>query len=202
MTMRNPRLPGCLGRMCGITPALILLGALPGCLGGAGVGPNADAPLPLVDEVDLERFAGLWYVIESRPTSQEEGAHDATEHYALRDDGEIDITFRFRQDAFDGPEKILRMRGWVHDESGAEWRVQPFWPLRLAYLVLELAPDYSYTVIGHPSKRWVWIMAREPSLDPRLLDAIRGRLAFMGYDVSEIEPVPQRPLDARPAPPP
>lgn len=188
-------------------PAFALCGALAmlllclGCLSTAGVGPNADAPLETVDAVDLERFAGLWYVIESMPTAVEEGAHDATERYRLREDGMIDIEFRFREDAFDGPEQVLNMLGWVHDEATrAEWRVRPFWPLRLAYLILEIGPDYAYTVIGHPSKRYVWIMARQPSLAPDTLAGIRRRLAQQGYDVTQIEPVPQRPLSLRAAP--
>ncbi|HKK50206.1 MAG TPA: lipocalin family protein [Myxococcota bacterium] len=178
--------------------ALLLIAATPGCLTSRGVGPRADAPLETVDRVDLERFAGLWYVIESMPTSLEEGAHDATEHYALREDGDIDITFRFREGAFDGPEEVLEMRGWVHDEqTRAEWRVSPFWPIRLAYLVLELDPDYGHTVIGHPSKRYVWIMSRKPTLDEEILERLREGLAAAGYDVSGIERVPQRPLSER-----
>ncbi len=178
----------------GSTQALLLTGLLgvTGCLTNAGVGPNARTPLPVVESVDLERFAGLWYVIESMPTSAESGAHDATEYYALREDGGIDIVFSFREDAFDGPEKVLEMRGWVLDESGAEWRVRPFWPLRLAYLVIDLAPDYRYAVVGHPSKRYVWVMSRTPTLDPITRRAIRRRLADAGYDVRRIREVPQQ----------
>ncbi len=172
-----------------------------GCLSTAGVGPSAEVPLRTVESVDLERFAGLWYVIESMPTAVEAGAHDATERYRLLENGRIDIEFRFLEDSFDGPEKILPMVGWIHDESTrAEWRVRPFWPIRLAYLILEIGPDYDYTVIGHPSKRYVWIMARQPSLDPATLDEIRGRLEGVGYDVERIQSVPQRPLSERPAP--
>lgn len=179
--------------------ATILLCA--GCLSTAGVGPNADVPLRTVESVDLERFAGLWYVIESMPTSAEAGAHDATERYRLLENDRIDIEFRFLEDSFDGPEKILPMVGWVHDESTrAEWRVRPFWPVRLAYLILEIGPDYDYTVIGHPSKRYVWIMARQPRLDAITLEAIRRRLEAVGYDVEQIQAVPQRPLSQRPAP--
>lgn len=162
-----------------------------GCLSGAGVGPAAREPLPLVDRVDLNRFSGLWYVIESMPTPAEAGAHNATERYAILENGTIDITFRFNRDGFDGSEKILKMTGWPVDESGAEWRVRPVWPVQLDYLILELGDDYDYTVVGHPSKRYVWIMAREPSMSPDRLRGIRDRLARVGYDVGRIQAVPQ-----------
>lgn len=178
--------------------ALVVLTALGLACASAGVGPNANVPLPTVDSVDLERFSGLWYVISLMPTAVEVGAHNSTEHYRLREDGEIDITNRFTVDSFDGPEEVIRMRGWVHNEkTRAEWRVQPFWPVRLAYLVLELAPDYSYTVIGHPSKKYVWIMARTPELDPSIERRLRNRLAEVGYDTSKILVMPQQPLSER-----
>ena len=99
---------------------------------------------------------------------------------------------------FDGPVESIPQRGWVYDESTrAEWRVRPIWPLSLAYLIIDLAPDYHYAVVGHPSKRWVWIMAREPSLADATLVGIRDRLSAVGYDVSRLRRVPQRPLGER-----
>lgn len=170
-----------------------------GCAsGGAGVGPNAAAPLQTVGSVDLERFAGLWYVISSMPTGAEEGAHNSTEEYTLGADGEIAIENRFRVGAFDGPEKIITMRGWVHNkETNSEWRVQPLWPIRLAYLILELDPDYQYVVVGHPSKRYVWIMSRQPTLDPEIESELRAGLAEAGYDIDQIQVMPQQSVGDR-----
>ncbi|MEM9173844.1 MAG: lipocalin family protein [Myxococcota bacterium] len=181
--------------LVGLTLALLSLG----CLSSQGVGPNAAVPLETVSYVDLERFAGTWYVIENIGLSAEEGAHDEVETYTLRDDGRIDIAFTFRAGSFDGPEESIPQLGWVHDEeTNAEWRVRPFWPLSLAYLIIDLDDEYGWTVIGHPSKRWVWIMARAPRLDPNVLAGIRGRLSDVGYDVARLVRVPQRPLDQRP----
>ena len=181
-----------------LTTLLVLALASVGCLTSQGVGPNADVPLETVDSVDLERFVGVWYVIENIGLSAEEGAHDEVETYTLRPDGKIDIAFTFRDGAFDGPEKSIPQLGWVHDEeTNAEWRVRPFWPLSLAYLIIDLDADYGWTVIGHPSKRWVWIMARQPTLDETVLAGIRERLVDVGYDVDRLVRVPQRPLDQR-----
>ena len=169
-----------------------------GCFTSQGVGPNASLPLETVRYVDLERFAGAWYVIESIGLGAEEGAHDEVETYTLREDGRIDIALTFRDGAFDGPVKSIPQQGWVHDpETNAEWRVRPFWPLSLAYLIIDLDEDYAWTVVGHPSKRWVWIMAREPTLDDDVLAGIRERLASVGYDIHRLVTIPQRPLGAR-----
>lgn len=177
-------------------PALLLAPlvlALAGCLTSAGIGPNADAPLETVPQVDVERFMGPWYVIEHIGLSAEADAYGAVETYALRDDGLIEIDYRFREGGFDGPERSIPQTGWVHDErTGAEWRVRPFWPLSLAYLIVDLAPDYAWSVVGHPSKRWVWILAREPALDEETLAGIRARLVESGYDLEGLRKVPHR----------
>lgn len=183
-------------RLLGVVLASAILTS--GCFTSQGVGPNASLPLETVRYVDLERFAGAWYVIESIGLGAEEGAHDEVETYTLREDGRIDIALTFRDGAFDGPEKSIPQLGWVHDsETNAEWRVRPFWPLSLAYLIIDLDEDYAWTVVGHPSKRWVWIMARKPSLDDDVLAGIRERLASVGYDIRRLVTIPQRPLGAR-----
>jgi apolipoprotein D and lipocalin family protein len=193
---RPPRLRRSLAqttRLARLIPILALL--LNGCFSSAGVGPAAHRPLETVDAVDLERFAGRWFVIESIGTSAEDGAHDAVETYHLREDGRIDIDFRFHAGSFDGPIESIPQLGWVHDaRTRAEWRVRPVWPLALAYLILDLDPEYAYTVVGHPSKRWVWIMARSPELAEDTLIRIRADLAAFGYDVDRLQRVPQRPL--------
>ena len=160
----------------------------------AGAGFDAPRPLGLAnDEVplDLERFMGDWYVVAHIPTAKERRALNALEQYALRDDGRIDIRFSFCEGALDGPRETMEMLGWVHDKTtNAEWRVRPFWPLRLAYQVLELDPDYSLTVIGHPSLRYAWIMARTPEIERETLDAITARLTERGFATDRLREVP------------
>jgi apolipoprotein D and lipocalin family protein len=75
------------------------------------------APLATVNHVDLERFMGDWYVIANIPTFVEKGAHNAVESYRLDADGTIETTFTFRQDAFDGPLKTYRPRGFVRNRQ-------------------------------------------------------------------------------------
>lgn len=163
-----------------------LVGCASGSLNSTSRGLPAGA-LPL----DLSRFMGDWYVVAHIPTRAERNAYDALEQYTLREDGRIDIRFSFCEGAADGPLEKLAMLGWVHDtETNAEWRVRPFWPLRLDYQVLELDPAYSLTVIGHPSRRYAWVMARVPEIDASLLTEITERLAGQGFDTKRLRLVP------------
>jgi len=157
-------------------------------------------PLETVEQVDLERFMGDWYVIANIPTFIEQGAHNAVESYRLDEDGTIATTFTFRKDAFDGPEKAYHPRGFVRDtQSNAEWGMQFIWPFKGDYRIIYLTEDYSITVIGRNKRDYVWLMAREPQLsDDRYQEAVKV-IADAGYDVSLLQRVPQQwPQEARP----
>jgi len=172
----------------------IALGFLTLVLGVAGMskGLGADHSQKLVDQVDLEKFMGDWYVIASIPTMFEKGAVNAVENYTWNEKGYVDVTFTYNQKRPDGKVKRMTQKGFIYDkDSNAEWRIQPLWPLRLGYLILDLAEDYNYTVIGVPNRKYLWIMAREPSLSDSVYQNILGRVKQQGYAISEIQKVPQ-----------
>ena len=149
-------------------------------------------PIRPVDNVDLERFMGDWYVIANIPTAIEKGAHNAVETYQLNSDGTVATTFTFRDGGFDGKKKAYHPRGFVSEESNAVWGMQFVWPIKADYRIVYLDDDYSVTVIGRNKRDYVWVMAREPQIsDTQYQDIIR-QVAEMGYDTTEIQKVPQQ----------
>jgi apolipoprotein D and lipocalin family protein len=166
-----------------LLPAL----ALPGCHGA----PRA--PLATVERVDLPRFMGAWYVIANIPTRLERGAHNAVERYALAGDGTIDTTFVFRQDGFDGELKTMRPRGFVLDrQSNARWGMRFIWPVKADYRIIWLDADYTRTVVGRQKRDYVWIMARTPEIPEAQYQELLRFVAAQGYDISQVQRVPQR----------
>lgn len=168
--------------------------SITGCATGGG-----DAkPLPLVDHVDLPRFMGDWYVIANMPTFIEKGAHNAVENYELNEDGTIATTFTFNKDAFDGPKKEYTPKGFVREGTGnAEWGMQFIWPIKADYLIIHLDDDYQTTVIGVPDRKYVWVMARTPQIPGAKYEELVAFLRSVDYDVSQLQKVPQQPLDQR-----
>tara|TARA_S200000501_G_scaffold74667_1_gene66494 strand:+ start:2246 stop:2704 length:459 start_codon:yes stop_codon:yes gene_type:complete len=146
-----------------------------------------------VEFVDLERFMGDWYVIANIPTFIEKRATNAIESYELMDDGEtIKTTFSFFNDSPDGKKKVYNPTGFVYNsETNAEWRMQFIWPFKSAFLIIDLDEGYNYTVIGIPSKKYVWIMAREPAISEQVYKTIIQNLSEIGYNTSLIRKVPQ-----------
>jgi len=63
--------------------------------------------------------------------------------------------------------------------------------LKLGYLIIDLADDYSYTVIGVPSRKYLWIMARDSSLPYDIYQSILTKVKKQGYDLDKIQMVPQ-----------
>ena len=76
-------------------------------------------------------------------------------------------------------------------ETNAEWRMQFVWPFKMPFLIIALDEDYEHTVIGYPSRKYVWIMARKPQMSDEVYRSIIGDLEEVGYDISKINKVPQ-----------
>jgi apolipoprotein D and lipocalin family protein len=150
-------------------------------------------PIKTVEYVDLERFMGDWYVIANIPTFLEQDAHNAVESYRLNHDGSIATTFTFRDGGFDGDIKRYHPTGFVRDtRSNAVWGMQFIWPIKADYRVIYLNDDYTQTVIGREKRDYVWIMARTPAIPDEDYARIVRLLAEEGYDISQLQRVPQR----------
>merc|ERR1711879_884214 len=87
-----------------------------------------------VPYVDMDRFSGDWHVIALIPTSFEKGAEDGIENYSFDDEGNIRVEYTFKKGRRELKERVMYQKGWIYDnETNAEWRVRPLWPLKLPY---------------------------------------------------------------------
>ena len=150
--------------------------------------------LRVVPSLDLPRYAGLWYEVARLPNRFEEKcAGDVTAEYTLKEKGRIRVVNRCRKR--DG--KLTEAVGEAKraDRSGPNSKLKVrFAPGLLSFLpfvwgdyqIIELAPDYTYAVVGAPDRKYLWVLARNPRMDEatylRLLDAARSQ----GFDVSRM----------------
>jgi apolipoprotein D and lipocalin family protein len=153
---------------------------------------SSKPPLRTVGRVDLPRYMGDWRVIANIPYFAERGCVESIESYALRPDGKIANWFRFRKGSFDTPQKRVDfVAEVVNHRTNAEWQVH-FAPLiNASYLIIDLDPKYRWAVVGHPSRRYGWIMSRTPTMSEATYRGILQRLARQGYDPAKFEKVPQ-----------
>lgn len=59
------------------------------------------------------------------------------------------------------------------------------------YWVIDLAPDYSYSVVGTPDRDYLWILAREPELKDSLYQDILRRAEKQGFQPAKVVKTPQ-----------
>jgi apolipoprotein D and lipocalin family protein len=170
-------------RHCGALSVLTLMFA--GC---------TSAPtIPPAKNVDLPRFMGAWYVIANIPTPPEKGAYNAVESYEIDKDGSIATTFTFREDGFDGKQKVMRPRGFVREgTNNAVWGMQFVWPIKAEYVIAHVDPDYRETIIARSKRDYVWIMARQPVIPEADYARLEQQVRDLGYDVTKLQKVPQR----------
>jgi apolipoprotein D and lipocalin family protein len=167
-----------------------LTAALAGALCGGCAGQPE--PMPAAAEVDLPRFMGDWYVIAHIPTRVEREAFNAIESYALRPDGRIQTTFRFREGAVDGRLRTMNPVGTVRPGTGnAVWGMQFVWPIQAEYVIAWLDEGYTQVIVGRSRRDYAWIMARTPSIPAADYAAHEARLAAMGYSLEGLRRVPQ-----------
>ena len=137
-------------------------------------------PLAVVPEVDLTRYSGTWYEIARLPNRfQKQCAGDVLATYTLQKDGEIEVVNRCRK--ADGTVVEAVGRAKLADKDGPNTKLKVrFAPSWLSvfpfvwgdYWILELAPDYSYAVVGEPERRYLWVLARARALNDATLQGI------------------------------
>lgn len=166
-----------------LTAATLMVAML--CSGCRTGGP----PLEAVSEVDLERYQGRWYEIASFPQRFQQGCVATRATYELLPDGSVGVLNECREETLAGEWRRIEGKAWLTDpaDSSAKLEVQFFWPFRGAYWVIELDSDYRYAVVGHPSRRYLWILSREPQMAASTYDDLLGRITAKGYDLAPLK---------------
>jgi len=182
-------------KLASASASLLLFSCAPSTTAKKGL-----AELRTVPSVDLQRYMGTWYEIASYPQSFQRGCTATTATYSLRPDGEVDVLNRCRKGSPDGKLAEARGRARVRDRTtNAKLQVSFFGPFWGDYWVIDLAPDYSYAVVGHPGRDYLWILGRTPTLPGEALDGIRQRLTEQGYDLARLQYTVQPAIAAPPS---
>ena len=162
---------------------------------------NDDSGVPLVNEVDTQRFTGKWFVHGNIPTFPERNAYNSVEQYELEKDGDkekMKTTFTYQNGGFDKSVSTAHPTGFPDPEHGnALWGMQFVWPFKAEYKVSYLAPDYSTVIIARSKKDYVWLMTRSPSIEETDYKKYSDLIASWGYDVTKMRRVPQQPAGQR-----
>lgn len=144
---------------------------------------SASAPLETVKAVDLGRYAGEWYEIARYPNRFQRDCPASKATYTLLPDGRVEVL----NECWDlDYQKLLRsVKGKakvVEQESNAKLKVTFFRPFSGDYWIIDLGINYEYAVVGHPERKYLWILARRPEMSEELYGRIIEKLKTQGYD--------------------
>lgn len=157
-----------------------------------GTRPDA-APPATVPALDLPRYMGRWYELAKYPNRfQRHCIAETTAQYSLLPDGGVEVVNRCA--TLDGSFDQAVGRAELVGPGPARLRVRfaPRWLGWLSfvwgdYWVIELDPDYSLAAVGDPSRQYLWVLSRTPSIEPQRYDRLLEMLRGQGYDVARLE---------------
>ena len=142
--------------------------------------------LQTVPKVEVQRYLGRWYEIARYPNRfQKDCASGVTADYSLRSDGKITVLNQCKK--ADGKNKTAKGKAKIVDKStNAKLKVTFFWPFYGDYWIIDLGEQYDYAVVSEPSRKYLWILSRTPTLSDSTYEAILRRLRTNGFDPSRL----------------
>jgi apolipoprotein D and lipocalin family protein len=166
----------------------IIASILLGVVGCTYMGKEPSSPLQTVSHVDLTRYMGMWYEIARYPNSFQKGCVGSRATYALRDDGKVSVLNECYDGSFSGKLRSAKGKAWVVDkETNSTLKVSFFWFFAGDYWIIDIADDYSYVVVGHPKRKYLWILSRNKEMDKETYQGILRRLVEIHhYDTSKL----------------
>jgi apolipoprotein D and lipocalin family protein len=163
---------------------------LEGCfLFGGSIGDT----VPVVDFVDLEKYAGKWYEISSLPTWFAKNLVCVTATYTLLENGKIEVLNQGYKDSPEGKFDSITGTAWVPDPNEPARLKVSFFPLISSqYNIIALDEEnYTYAMVTGSSYKYLWILSRTPQMDPTIYDGLVQQAEDWGYDISELKMTPQ-----------
>lgn len=172
-----------------------LLMALAGCLLHPASAADA-AAVGVLPRLDLSRYAGTWYELARAPNEVQRGCvADVVTRYRL-DTGALRMEGECRRS--DGSTQPLR--GLARPQSpGAARLQQSFLPAWLRWLpgswkdywVVALDPGYRIAAVSDREGALLWVLSREPRVEPEGYAALMAHLRGRGFAVEGLQPTLQ-----------
>ena len=164
-----------------VVATAIILSASLGC------GKKTPVDDHTVANVELNRYTGKWYEIASLPAPFQSDCFCTTAEYALEDD-HVKVINRCRRGSAKGEWYKAVGKAWpVKGSNNSRFEVSFFWPFKGDYWIIGLARDYSWAMVGHPQKKYLWILARKPHMSRELYESLISKARGLGYDVAGLK---------------
>jgi apolipoprotein D and lipocalin family protein len=152
------------------------------------------APLESIASLDVPRYMGTWYEVAKYPNwFQKRCIANTSATYAIQPNGMLQVLNRCQKE--DGSmSEALGAAKQVGDATSPklEVRFAPAWLSFLPfvwgnYWVIDLDPQYQLAAVSEPSRKYLWILSRSKTVEPKAYEALLQRLKQQGFNLDAIE---------------
>ena len=149
--------------------------------------------LTAVKGFDMNRYLGTWYEVARLDHGFEKGQTHVTAEYSLRDDGGLRVVNR----GFDpkkGAWEVSEAKGYFLETPDiGRLKLSFFGPFYGSYNIVDLdTRNYSYAMVTGPSRKFFWILSREKTLDPTVMQELVQKAKGMGFRLEKMILVDQK----------
>lgn len=151
----------------------------------------AHEDLRTANHVDISRYIGKWFAIESLPQFFTRKCSGQTANYQIIDESTISVVNTCLKGK--GTTKITGKAVVKNPRTNAELEVTfnnfftRLFRVKGDYTIIELDPDYEYVMVGSKDRKSLWIMSRTTEIPDKVLEEYKAIAAEEGFDVSKLE---------------
>ena len=143
--------------------------------------------LSTVNEVDIRKYSGQWYEIARLPNSFEKGLECVTAIYTLKESDKIEVLNKGYSVKKEGEFKTAKGTARVPDSDfPGRLKVSFFWPFSGDYYIISLDENYSYALVGDPSRKYLWVLSRDRTLDDQVYSDLIELARNKGFETDNL----------------
>lgn len=170
--------------------AMVLLGL--GLVSCSTTGSRVDAPVT-AESVDLSRYTGRWHELARLPMRFQKANEAAIAEYGTNADGTISVhNIAIRPDGSQrdirGYAKVLNPP--VNTKLTVRFRTWfgPLIPVPKEgnYWILHVDEHYQEAIVGTPNRKYLWLLARTPTISEARYAALVAKADQLGFDTSRL----------------
>ena len=136
---------------------------------------------------DINRYLGTWYEIARLDHSFERGLEQISTQYNLREDGGINVLNQGFNPEKKRWNKAEGKAYFIGDSNTGRLKVSFFGPFYGAYNIIALDKEgYQYALVCGPDTSYLWILSRQPQLDPSIINRLVQKAQGLGFDTDRL----------------
>jgi len=143
--------------------------------------------LSVVQNFDASRYTGKWYEIVRLDHSFERGLSQVNATYSANPDGTIKVINRGYNAAKGKWQEAEGLAKFVGEKNIGALKVSFFGPFYGGYNIIELDPDYQWSLIAGPDRSYLWLLSRTPTLPAATRERLIARAKELGFAVEKLQ---------------